>query len=529
MCTLSWQIRDDSLTVIFNRDELLSRPDASPPEIQIENGIHVLAPVDPEGGGTWIAANQFGMVFCLMNYYGSRAMENSGENFQSRGILVKNMSACHDLRIIRQKLADINIKQYRPFHFIVFPGTFTPVEWQWDGKEFREVVASLPLLTTSGAFLSLTRWARTRVFRKATDNYNRVLTEEQHLAIHRSRRPWPSTMSIAMKRKGRETVSLTRVQVQPHRVQMDYLPGNPATTRQALQSYQIKRTSNPSPERPVIPCESYPVNPVNVATLLREKNPEMYRNMSGFTIRMIRHVAREEVVNERLNKLKGLPCNFFAARVLNRNGVKGFLKPASGELPDPKTRPVFMANHPTGGLDGLLALHWLSVYYPGIRLIVNDLLWNLPHMRPYILPVDVFGDSRKALKLVFDIFKGDAPLMLFPSGQTARKEKGVLTEASWKKNSIKMAIRNRRTVVPVHIKGYNSRLFYSLAWIRKVLRVPLNLEMLLLSREFFYPACKEFYITVGSPISSEDVKKMGKTDDERAEKLRQICTGLAHR
>lgn len=188
-----------------------------------------------------------------------------------------------------------------------------------------------------------------------------------------------------------------------------------------------------------------------------------------------------------------------------------------------------MANHPTGGLDGLLALHWLSVYYPGIRLIVNDLLWNLPHMRPYILPVDVFGDSRKALKLVFDIFKGDAPLMLFPSGQTARKEKGVLTEASWKKNSIKMAIRNRRTVVPVHIKGYNSRLFYSLAWIRKVLRVPLNLEMLLLSREFFYPACKEFYITVGSPISSEDVKKMGKTDDERAEKLRQICTGLAHR
>lgn len=526
MCTLSWQIREDSLTVIFNRDELLSRPDALPPETQIENGVHVLAPRDPEGGGTWISANEYGLVFCLMNYYGNTARENSRGSFQSRGLLVKKMSGHTDLHIIRKSLADIDIRQYRPFHFIVFPGAFTPIEWQWDGNEFREVVASLPLLTTSGSFPSLTRWARTRVFRKAADNYNRILTDEQHLAIHRNRRPWPASMSIAMKRRGRETVSLTRVQVHPDKVLMDYLPGNPATTQQPMQSCQLKRTANPAPERKIIPCVPYPDNPVKVATLLREKNPKMYRNMSGITKKLVRFVAKEGIINQRLNHLKSTPCNFFASKVLNIIGVKGFLKPASGALPDPESRPVFMANHPAGGLEGLLMLHWLSIYYPGVRLIVNDLLWNLPHMRPYIVPVDVFGDSRKALKKVFEVFEGDAPLFMFPSGQTARKEKGTLTEARWQKNAVKMAILNKRTVVPIRISGYNSRFFYSIAWLRKLLRIPLNLEMMMLSREFFNPACKEYGIITGGSISHDHILAMGKTNEERAEKLRQICMGL---
>ena len=523
MCTLSWQIRDNRLTVVFNRDERFSRPDAHPPDTETIDGVRVLAPRDPEGGGTWIAANEFGMVVCLMNNYRAGSHEEPDKVYQSRGLLVRSLSPFSDLHRLRKKLADIELHSYRPFHLVVFAGTFPPVEWQWNGRQLTEIVGAPPVLTSAGILPDYIARRRTRLFHKATDGFTRGISEEAQLALHRSRRPWPPIMSVAMRWRNRGTVSLTQVKVAPGEVIMRYHPGDPATTRQPVATSRLKRTGSPKPAREIRPCEPYPRNPVDVITILGAKNPAMQKKMSVFSKKTLRLIAREKVINDRLNRVPDLACNYFPAVVLHHTGVRGHLEPATGALPPPESRPVFLANHPTGGLDGILVLQWLSTYYPDIRLIVNDLLWNLHHMRPFIIPVDVFGDSRKALKTMVEVFEGDAPLMVFPSGETARKKNGVLTEAPWQKNPVKMALKYDRTVVPVRLNGYNSRLFYAVAQIRTMLRIPLNLEMMLLSHEFFFTKWKDFGMTVGEPLGPNQIRSLGRTDEERAEALRRIC------
>ncbi len=514
------------MTLIFNRDERFSRPSARPPETETIEGTRVLAPKDPEGGGTWIAANEYGLVCCLMNNYSASFTNEPEKQYRSRGLLVRSVSAFSDLHCLRAMLDGIDFREYRPFHLIVFPGVFSPLEWQWDGAELREVVAPPPILTTSGSLPRLTKKLRTRLFRKATDNFTRLIPDEEQLAMHRSRRPWPPAWSVAMKRKNRGTVSLTRVQVNEKDVVMSYQPGDPAATPHPMQISRLERTGSTKPDRELLPCDPYPDHSIDVIRLLGEKNPEMQKKLPGAVRSGIRLVAKEKSINTLLDRHHDLHCNFHASKALNHLGVRAFLKPAGGALPAPETRPVFMSNHPTGGLDGLLVLHWLSTYYPRVHLLVNDLLWNLPHMRPYIIPVDVFGDTRKALKTVFEAFKGDASLMVFPSGVTARKKNGILTEAPWQKNSIKMAIKHKRTVVPIHIDGHNSRFFYGLAWMRKMLRIPMNLEMMLLSWELFKPATKDYGMTVGTPLSPDQVRALGSNDDKRAEQLRRICVQL---
>jgi len=523
MCTLSWQIRNNRLSVVFNRDEFFCRPDAHPPETETLEGVRVLAPRDPEGGGTWIAANEYGMVFCLMNNYQAGAHIKPDREYRSRGLLVRSLSHHSDLHHLRTILADIPMQEYRPFHLIVFPGAFPPVEWRWNGRKLTEIVGAPPMLTTAGILSDHIAKKRTRLFRKATDEFVKELNDEQQLSLHRSRRPWPSFRSIAMKLPDRGTVSLTQVVVEPGNVTMNYQPGDPAATPHPTETFQLERNGSPEPARKIIPCEPYPGKPVDVIRILGDKNPELQQSLPRIARSALRLVVREKKLNTGLDKVRDLPCNFISAKVLHHTGVRGHLEPASGALPPPETRPVFLVNHPTGGLDGMLILHWLSTYYPDIRLVVNDLLWNMHHIRPYIVPVDLYGDSRKALKTLVQTYEGNHPLIVFPSGRAARKKNGVLTEEPWKKNAVKMAIAHERSIVPIRLDGRNSQLFYSVAWLRNLLGISMNLEILLFSHEFFSPKCKDFGMTVGSLLSPEQVRALGESDEERAEALRRIC------
>jgi len=55
------------LHVRCNRDEQRTRAVAEPPRVVVAGGHAVLMPRDPDGGGTWILANRFGLVACILN------------------------------------------------------------------------------------------------------------------------------------------------------------------------------------------------------------------------------------------------------------------------------------------------------------------------------------------------------------------------------------------------------------------------------------------------------------------------------
>ncbi len=526
MCTLSWQIRDNRLTIIFNRDESIKRQEAEPPKIETIGETNVLAPKDPEGGGTWIAVNEYGMVFCMMNNYQTSFKPGPDDRYHSRGMIIRTLSTTSSLHHLRRMLGEMDPGLYKPFYLIVFPGVFPPLQWQWDGKNMEEIVAPFPLITTSYLFPKWTEILRIRAFCKETENFTLPLSEDRQQALHRSRRPWPPVTSIAMKGKNGATVSMTRIRIDPEVIHMTYQPGDPVTTRQPVHEQKIKRKSNPSIERRIVLPDNFSKDLIDIEKVLREKNLTLYRKFPRWAIGLLRALVKEKTLNEYFDKTRELPCNFLASNVLNHLGVRAKIKPGSGAMPESGKRLIFLSNHPTGGLDGLLMLSWLSHYYPDIRIIGNDTLWFVPHIRPWLVPVDIYRQSRKSMDNLFRAYEKDSPLLIYPSGQVARKIKGKLKEAPWEKMAAKLAREYNRSIVLIHINGYNSRLFNSVAWFRRAARTNLNLELLFLSRALIKPACKMYGITIGPVLSPEQIKTMGKNDYERASKLQQNCANL---
>src|SRR5687768_17681811 len=82
MCTVTFIARQRGYCLGMNRDEKLTRPTGVPPKEKSVNGRAVISPSEP-GGGTWIAVNDHGATFALINWHSIKARVNS--NAVSRG------------------------------------------------------------------------------------------------------------------------------------------------------------------------------------------------------------------------------------------------------------------------------------------------------------------------------------------------------------------------------------------------------------------------------------------------------------
>jgi hypothetical protein len=84
--------RRDGYDLFCNRDERKSRMPARPPRIACTNGVLHIAPSDPDGGGTWIGANEYGVTLCLVNAFPVN-WKPGDRSLSSRGLLVKELLA----------------------------------------------------------------------------------------------------------------------------------------------------------------------------------------------------------------------------------------------------------------------------------------------------------------------------------------------------------------------------------------------------------------------------------------------------
>ena len=171
-------------------------------------------------------------------------------------------------------------------------------------------------------------------------------------------------------------------------------------------------------------------------------------------------------------------------------------------LPPAGTRCTFVCNHPLGGVDVLAAVSVVAPRYPeGLLIPANDLLAQVPALRPLIIPVNkTGGQSRSLPEAINRAFASSSQLMFYPSGKVSRRHPDGIYDDAWQKNFVVKSVEYDRVVVPILIEARNSRFFYALAAWRKRLGVRLNLEMLLLPREVRGQRGKTLRLTVGEPI-----------------------------
>lgn len=164
-------------------------------------------------------------------------------------------------------------------------------------------------------------------------------------------------------------------------------------------------------------------------------------------------------------------------------------------------RYTFVSNHPIGGVDGVVLAGIIGTKYGSIRIPVNDFLCAVPGLKPISIPVNMTGgQSRELPALINAAFDSENQMLLFPAGLCSRLIDGKIQDLSWSKTFISQSIRTQRAVVPIHFYGENSRSFYLVAKLCKLMHLKFNVAMAFLPMETYKNRGKTFKAVFGAPI-----------------------------
>jgi len=227
----------------MNRDERISRGLAATPA-RIELGeTSAIFPRDVEGG-TWIAANDLGLGFALLNW---NDVISNGEKLlktRSRGFVIQDVVHLRSLDQVQGRLNLLDLTGILPFRLIgVFPAEKQLWEWCWDMKTLKADTRSWDLRHWFSSSLSDEHAAlrRGRACQAAWQD-KRAGTLQWVRKLHRSHAGGAGPFSVCVHRKEVQTVSYTELICTRKNVRCNYFSGSPCRWRAApLLTTQLAR------------------------------------------------------------------------------------------------------------------------------------------------------------------------------------------------------------------------------------------------------------------------------------------------
>ncbi len=228
MCTVSFIAQKNGYALAMNRDEQVARLAGLPPKTIFSQRRKIICPSEP-GGGTWIALNDAGVSFALINWYSVPGQVEG--NAISRGNVVKSIYGFAADESVALALEQLPLKQIKPFRLIaVFRDPKQITEWRWDLNQLarQEHPWESQQWISSGYDEPMAQLIRSRTFLQSLHR-----TRADSLAwlrrLHRSHAPQPGPFSICMHRDDAVTVSYTEISVGSSRAAMRYHPCAPCT------------------------------------------------------------------------------------------------------------------------------------------------------------------------------------------------------------------------------------------------------------------------------------------------------------
>lgn len=241
---------------------------------------------------------------------------------------------------------------------------------------------------------------------------------------------------------------------------------------------------------------------IDIDEILKSKMGRKVRYVPRFLVSWLKRLIHQDEVNRFLWESRHLTgtewlteCVRYLKITLEVVGTENLPNKNDGKL------YTFVSNHPLGGQDGVSLGSIIGQHYDGnFRYLVNDLLLNLPGLKPVSIGINKTGkQSRDFPRMVEAGFKGDNHLLMFPAGLNSRMIKGEIHDLPWKKTFITKSVESHRDVVPIRFSGRNSNRFYRIAKFSDRF-LPFNLAMLFLVDEMYRNVGKTFRVVIGKPI-----------------------------
>ena len=247
---------------------------------------------------------------------------------------------------------------------------------------------------------------------------------------------------------------------------------------------------------------------IDIGAVLAAKAPRIARWTPRPLVEWLRRTVREREINHILAEYWSLPPQEFIRACFRDWNVTYSVEGL--ERLDPDGRYLFVANHPFGGMDGMMLADKLMERFGDVRVVVNDLLMHVEPLQPIWLPVNTHGAQNAAYaRRMEEAFFGELPILTFPAGFCSRRIDGRVQDIPWKTNFLKKAYASQRQVVPLFVEGRLSNFFYRFYRFRKALGIRFNIEMLWLPDEMFSQSGKHFRIVAGEPIPIAELQTLG--------------------
>ena len=164
-------------------------------------------------------------------------------------------------------------------------------------------------------------------------------------------------------------------------------------------------------------------------------------------------------------------------------------------------RVVVIANHPAGIADGIAVFDALKTVRQDLVFFANrDAIRAVPRLTEMIIPVEWMehrrdhGRNRETVRGMVQSFRDERVVVIFPSGRLAQPTLRGLIERPWMTSGVSIAQRYHCPIVPMHVRGFNSVLFY-LLWF-----VNTELKDMTLFRELLNKGNQRYRLTVGKPF-----------------------------
>ena len=225
MCTVSLipPSLGRGLRLVFNRDERRTRPVAWAPQLAHSGGVPVIAPVDSESLGTWVAASGAGLVYALLNLnQGDQLMPRVAR--ASRGRVIPAVAGSDNLHQATRRLGALDVEQFGPFHLVITDG-FASATCQWNGELLELATCQLrqPIIVSSSSLGDdLVEGPRRALFDDLLATDADPWRAQDRLHQH----AWPDRrhLSVLMTRAAARTVGRTIIVMEHDGATMSYSP-----------------------------------------------------------------------------------------------------------------------------------------------------------------------------------------------------------------------------------------------------------------------------------------------------------------
>lgn len=237
----------------------------------------------------------------------------------------------------------------------------------------------------------------------------------------------------------------------------------------------------------------------------------------------LRWMLKEKEINQFLRQYGHLPLKEFIEAVFVELSVDYTLKMDIDAAISAQGRCVVVANHPLGGLDGLMLLHAMLSVRDDVKIIANEQLCALTPLAPYIIPVNVWKNdfARNQINSVQATLEGDGVVIVFPAGEVSRASADGVADRKWSKVFYQIAKRCDAPIVPIYVEGLNGPWFY------RISRYLPFMSTLMLVREMWREQYERITLHMGKMLPISLLQSLPVDDAEVVMLIRAHVYGLA--